>query len=135
LDRLLINGMVLLADFLTPSSFAVLAIRLRRPRPRVRRLARQPGFAACLAASGAGTVVAVLAVLFRIIRPKEDISGLWFMSILSLPFAVLGAWLLLAATGRWRRPVPGGVERLGWLIGWAWLAIIGMLGALMVLGD
>lgn len=132
--RLLMTGMMLLANFLAPLSFAIVAIRLRRPRPPFRRLARQPGFAACLAASAACVVVAILLGILRVTSPKDDAVGFWMMASYFIPFAVLGAWVTLAAAGRWRRPAPGGVERLGWLIGWAWLAITGMLGAVVVLG-
>ena len=57
---LAMNGSVLAADLLAPISFALLAIRLRPPRPPLRRLARQPGFAACLAAVTAGGLLAIV---------------------------------------------------------------------------
>jgi hypothetical protein len=41
----------LVFPFLTAWTFAFLVMRLRQPRPPLRRLARQPGMAACSAAS------------------------------------------------------------------------------------
>src|SRR6478752_1290575 len=66
---LFLNGMVLVVDCLTASSVACLAIRLRRPHPRLRRLARQPGFAAY-------TVIAV------------TMTAIWSMGHIPMVFSI-----------------------------------------------
>ncbi len=120
------------------ATLALLAMRLRQPRPRWRRLARQPGLAACLAlvlgwsAGAAFTVVNVLAIdratpEFKDGTTYAQQAWVWALafaewgSILG-GFAVLVAWSSLALAGRWRAE-PTWLDRLGRLAGLGWVAM------------
>jgi hypothetical protein len=124
------SGLVLATDFLAPVSFAFLAIRLRPPRPTFRRLARQPGFAACLVVAAASVVVAGLFGIDQILAkggPHLNSESWCSLEVHSAALAVLGSWITLATAGRWRRLATGGVERLGRLVGWTWLSLLAIL--------
>jgi hypothetical protein len=128
-------------------SIALLGLRLRRPRPDLRRLVRQPGFVA----AGAVTLVAAVRMagfLVLIARTfgRTTLGALydvWAMSFFRGPIngatlynsayfassaigtsmAVAAVWLLLAASGRWRSE-PGWLDGLGRVLGTFWIAII-----------
>jgi hypothetical protein len=128
-------------------SIALFGLRLRRPRPDLRRLVRQPGFVA----AGAVTLVAAVRLagfLVLIARTFGRITlgalyDVWAMSFFRGPIdvatlynsayfassaigtsmAVAAAWLLLAASGRWRSE-PGWLDGLGRVLGTFWIAII-----------
>ena len=117
----------------------VLWLRLRHPRPPLRRLARQPGFAASVVGTGIlalGALATGLLALLRTARQGMGVRGgmllrtpdpLWWVGVV-LHFAavvgpaVLAAWLILALSGR-RRPARGWLDRLGRLIGLAWIVL------------
>jgi|GEM_PF-3248455 len=95
---------------LTPACFV---LRLRRPRPPLLDLLRQPGTVALLAmVFGLFWVTGALLVLFP---GKVD-------SMTAAPTAVGGtvavAWVVLALSRRWR-PEAGWVDRMGRLLGCA----------------
>jgi hypothetical protein len=111
-------------------SLAVLAIRLRPPRPLRRRLACQPGTAATVAA--ACTLALVLlerleGYLFTLLkgfgsRPLdvqiiEDVGNT--MTVCAGP-AVAAAWTVLIVGRRWR-PERSWIDRLGIALGLYWL--------------
>lgn len=103
-------------------TLALPLVRLRRPRPGLHRVARQPGFVACLAASMA------LLVCGLSIPPMLWGGSRLMMSQLSLVsytpeagFAVAGAWLALALGSHWR-PEPSWIDRLGRGVGWLWIS-------------
>jgi len=104
------------------SSFTMLLIRLRGPRPPRRRLWRQPGLAA-----SAGAVVGILAGTAGVLSnwassPEPSIEVLQILQGVR-PFAapgVFGAWIALAFTRRWRSE-RGAIDRLGRLVGLLWL--------------
>ncbi|MGO9465027.1 MAG: hypothetical protein ACLQIB_12220 [Isosphaeraceae bacterium] len=50
-ESYVLSGIEAVFPFLILWTFALVILRLRQPRPRIRRLARQPGMAACSAAS------------------------------------------------------------------------------------
>ena len=116
------------------ATFALLVLRARGPRPRWRRLMRQPGWVACFAAALACVVslgyfqaqsfAASLAipalggdaivrddVRFTISPPGTGLVG---------GLAVLVAWVLLRADGRWAAE-RSWVDRSGRVIGVGWL--------------
>lgn len=117
----------------------VLALRLRRPRPRFRRLSRQPGFAAGLAGTSIvalGILAVGLLALVRVARRGMAVrAGMrlrppdpsWWLGVV-LHFgavvgpAVIGAWLLLTLSGR-RRPSGGWLDLLGRGLGVAWIIL------------
>ncbi len=120
----------------TPTVFL---LQLRRPRPHLRRLTRQPGFAASLAGTAIlalGVFAVAILALLRAARPAIATSSgplplprdpLWWVGV-GLHFgaevgpAVIGAWLLLAVSHR-RRPSHGWLDQLGRLIGAAWIIL------------
>lgn len=77
-------------------SVAMVIIRLRHPRPDLRTVAREPGAAACLAASFAVGLAAAWRLPFELVRGR--FSGHYaFHDGMDRPaYAVLGAWLVLA---------------------------------------
>lgn len=112
---------------LTP---AVMLMRIRRPRPRWRRLMRQPGMAACSVAM-VPIVVALLRLACREWPPQapypSDFDMIWDPLYWDCAFDaglwVLAAWLALALSGR-RRSEPSGIDRLGRLVGAGWLMVL-----------
>jgi hypothetical protein len=101
-------------------------------RPPLHRLARQPGFAACLAV--VVVIVLVGSMNFAFLEYRMDDVPLWpkvrAYLALTLTFnqgqcaaAVAIAWLTLALTGRWR-PRPDWLDRAGRALGIFWLAVV-----------
>jgi hypothetical protein len=135
---------------------ALLAIRMRRPRPALRRLARQPGVVACEVALVVVLVVACWAACAmaagRVIdfwlfieRPPGSnrtgrgfgVWGVFTGRLLTgygdrMGFGVAGAWLSLLLFGRWR-PERTWIDRLCRAMGWLWLSVTLMiwLGSLL----
>jgi hypothetical protein len=122
----------------------LLFLRLRSPRPPLRRLARQPGFAASLAGTSIivlGALAVGLLALVRVSRrgavgiralldtdfPIPVTDALWWVTVV-LHFgavvgpAIIGAWLLLAISGR-RRPARGWIDPLGRVLGILWIVL------------
>lgn len=105
---------------LIPPTIAVLALRLRSPRPRFRRLARQPGWVACVMAS-LSSLVAGLLLLSCMAMNGADwgrflIRSLWAYN----GPTVAGAWILLAMSGRWKSEASW-IDRMGRLLGLGWV--------------
>jgi hypothetical protein len=137
-------------DLVTPhlaaGTIALLAMRLRTPRPGILKLARQPGAVACMVAAvmllvivcwGAGTTVAarVITVSEHVIPRRSDhfdhtrvmVTQIFRGLLLTIygdriGFAVAGAWLSLWLAGRWRAE-PTWIDRLGRAAGWLWLVL------------
>ncbi|SIO58341.1 hypothetical protein SAMN05444166_5643 [Singulisphaera sp. GP187] len=109
--------------FLIILSFALILIRFRPPRPGRRRLWRQPGLAACVAAlagmaiKAISTITSYCATVFKFGTLEVEVFwGPW-------PYcgpAVAGAWLALYLSGHWRAE-RGLIDRLGRLLGVCWL--------------
>ncbi len=113
-------------------TFAALFLRILEPRPRLRRLVRQPGFAACC-------VVAMAICIGGPLRCVTASSSLWrnsfeaqfqaYIVMALLPrssepgMAVAAGWLLLILGKQWR-PERTWLDRLGRLLGAYWLAMI-----------
>ena len=109
--------------------FVAPLVRLRRPRPSLRELARRPGIAASLgAAFGLGFAALGLAIT-QVIRQAfgrpmaslEDFLPIYVAhaSILS-GAGVAGVWLGLALGGLWR-PAEDWADRLGRAAGLFWV--------------
>lgn len=108
---------------------ALLVLRLRRPRPARLRLWRQPGAAALLAsASVLGLMTAGSAVLLaRVGWPSID-DLIWNNGAPLFPLpgaAVLGVWITLAASGRWKAE-RSWIDRSGRAAGAAWVLLFGL---------
>ena len=107
-------------------TLTALHFRLRRPRPRIRMLARRPGFAMCCAA--ALTYLAAwgaLAIATARTPPasQPDLGDWIFFPSLPTGSAVGSAWFLAALGGRCR-PGPDRLDRAAWLLGLYWLGMV-----------
>jgi hypothetical protein len=105
---------------------AFFLMRLRRPRPCLRRLSREPGAVACAAASAAvlaGGVVVLSRKLFGVpeFTTMFDVHN-WTIIESRVGPAVVAAWAVLYASGRWR-PEPSWLDRAGRLLGAFWIAL------------
>jgi hypothetical protein len=104
-------------------TLADLVLRFRRPRPRLRRIFRQPGAVAAVAAL-AGIILGTLMVF--------NVATVLGWSEVNLPvgagaslawFGVAWAWLTLAVTRRWR-PDRSWPDRAGRALGACWVALL-----------
>ena len=120
----------------TPTVFV---LRLRRPRPTLHRLSRQPGFAAGLAGTAilflGALTIGVLALIREsrggiAVRPGVRLPSpdpAWWSGVV-IHFgtvvgpAIIGVWLLLALSGR-RRPTLSWLDLLGRAMGTAWIVL------------
>jgi hypothetical protein len=141
----------LLTPHVAAATMALVAIRMRRPRPPLRRLLRSPGAVACTVASAAIVLIVCWAVsalaLGRGITFSQHIELLPYTGrghgrgggtrypfsgkLLTtygdhVAFAVAGAWLSLLLAGRWR-PERTWIDRAGRALGWIWLGLAVML--------
>jgi hypothetical protein len=116
LGRMLNNVLLNFLLFLLP---ACLILRLKRPRPPLRSMISQPGFAAC---------AAPLAVLVFLPLSLLAPSGLG-QQIIEIAAQVLViaavplAWVFLIATRRWD-PEPSWIDRLGRILGALWMVCV-----------
>jgi hypothetical protein len=124
-------------------TLAVLVLRLTPPRPRRRRLWRQPGFLACVAvAFSFGWKLAGIFVLVGAELATSGTTGLpalgalvgELMALLLVPRGNIGGsvllvWSITWASGLWL-PEPSWIDRAGRVLGAAWVAItlLGVLG-------
>ena len=130
---------VFLIPVVTPWTLLLIALWMRSPRPSWRRIWRQPGMAACLAAlfgwcwSGLALLLAMdvgFVVRSRRSIPPEE----WAQRYLSdevfmyVGLAVATAWLVQYCSGRWRRSVDW-IDLMGRLVGVLWI-VIGLAWAL-----
>ena len=110
--------------FLLAQTFAYLPIRLRRPRPTLRRLIGQPGLAACLAVAIVAAIdAASWGIFWSKLNPEDAramVARYWRLSHEHPGPAVAATWLGLVLSRRWR-PEPGWIDRVGRLIGALWL--------------
>lgn len=106
-------------------------LRMRPPRPSVRRCLRQPGMVACLAALiGLGWAAIGLAETLTVDRLTSDALAptplRWlFHFLLEELFAYVGlavaaSWIVLALAGRWR-PAVDWIDRFGRVLGGFWI--------------
>jgi hypothetical protein len=102
-------------------TIAFLPIRLRRPRPGLRVLVRQPGVTACYAALIPLLILLAWVALIPPFIPVEpDVPLAIVQNSEAMVSAVLGAWLILWLGGL-SRPEPGWIDRLGKIIGALWI--------------
>jgi hypothetical protein len=133
--------LALVAPQLAAGTIATLVLRMRNPRPSFRRIAREPGSAACTVALAAFVVIAcwvgLITAMGRSVEFSEHLTkagvhtyGSAALYPLSgrilvaygdrIAFAIAGAWLAVCLSGRWR-PEPTWLDRLGRTMGWLWL--------------
>jgi hypothetical protein len=103
----------------------LLVLRLRRPRPGLRRLSRQPGAVACAAATAAmalGGVVVGARLLFVEAALNSDMRMIWSGFQVWISPAVMAAWAALILGRRWRGE-RSWIDRAGRLCGFYWIAL------------
>jgi hypothetical protein len=117
--------------FLTAWTIAFLVIRLRRPRPALRRCLREPGMVGCCVAT-VGILVNALWVLMLAIAYAPDPTADFFyrggevkVYALHVGFAVIGSWVGLVLVRGWT-PIPCWIDRLGRVLGLLWISMIGI---------
>jgi hypothetical protein len=114
--------------YLVSTTFGLLALSLRQPRPKLRRLMTRPGAAACVTPSLALVATAATTALQYLTASGWTWSNPPFLATWASnsregpPFAVASAWAMLALTSRWRAR-PSWIDRLGRLLGLGWIAM------------
>lgn len=118
---------------------ALLACRLRPPRPSIRRIARQPGTAALACSALVMAAEAAILLAARALKPALDRLLPLDPSFLTTPRQPLGlalatsifemtgpavaiGWFGLLVGGRWR-PEPTWIDRAGRCLGISWIAL------------
>lgn len=118
-----------------PGMAAMIAIRLRRPRPSRLRLGFQPGFVACVAVVGS---LAPGLAWYAGIRHRpgfqrpESFDQVWYCVTEWTGTAVLGAWIALILARRWR-PEPSWIDRAGRALGLYWIGLLVLARGLQAL--
>ena len=126
-DRVLDTTRLVAGYALMIVSVLVTILRLRPPRPPLRRVIWRPGAAACLAAAAYGFLFNVMVVANQLWGgrfPDRSLES-WIWWIFAAPddtFALIVAvvWGMLAIAGRWRSE-PSWIDRLGRLVGSGWI--------------
>jgi hypothetical protein len=108
---------------LSTLTFGIVAVGLRRTKPRLRRIRRQPGLAACFATLPAFIMLTAGYVLVNATpgRSMDFWYAMVLLSYLAGP-AVAGAWITLALHGRWRSSTSW-VDGLGVAVGVCWITL------------
>jgi uncharacterized YccA/Bax inhibitor family protein len=96
--------------------WAILGLRLHRPRPRFWRLARQPGILACCISLSSFVLSSIQAGILSYEINSRGLSGVAVELANGTCYAILIAWLTLAITGQWR-PTPDWFDRAGRALG------------------
>jgi hypothetical protein len=121
--RRLLHGSATL--FAAMMSLGLIIVRLRRPRPRLVRVMRQPGMVASCAAAVALAVTALGWTSYDVIHTggwsaRDSIARYCRIHGAKFGPAVGAAWLGLWFAGRWR-PERGWIDRAGRALGVFWL--------------
>ena len=90
-----------------------LLIRLRKPRPALRRLIWQPGMMAC-------TIISIFIPMLPVVTGRQSAHLLWLLMSMCVAFAWLAAWWCSRL-----QPEPGWIDRLGRVLGACWIAFGG----------
>jgi hypothetical protein len=126
-SKLAILAIELTMPMALATTIAVLVLRLRQPRPRWRRLTRQPGFVACLAASSTSAFAGFAGLLNIAFQPAgfivnfTDPFGIFGMALGGLAVALL--WVVFSLAGLWR-PEPSWIDRAGRVVGVGWIGML-----------
>jgi hypothetical protein len=131
-------GLILL-PMLAAWTLAFVLLRLRRPRPAPRRMARQAGMITCSAAVlGMALAVAEMAIVgaFAGFAPGRQLLWLlsaWLRGTAPQVGMAVAAARLAHATILGRRPADDAIDRLGRWLGWLWVALVPILGWTVIL--
>jgi hypothetical protein len=116
-------GLSAVIPYLATLTPAMLVVRLRQPRPSLRRVGRQPGMIACAAATVAMAIEALwIASLLGRGSGFIQTSTVFVGYAQQVSFTVVGGWVALALSGRWRSET-GWIDRVGRLLGLLWIGI------------
>jgi hypothetical protein len=120
---------------------ALLALRLRRPRPGLARVFRQPGTAACTAVvvyELSFSVITLLSLFLHFFLSQrhlflntDAILWLWAIPMCFIGVAVAAVWAVLWMTGAWRAE-PSWIDRAGRILGTYWMANSFLLGPVIL---
>lgn len=121
--------------WLIPCSWFFLIIRLRQPRPRLRRLFQQPGMAAITSTTCFTAIAGSMYAIMHVIGKYVLVDSSYLISVLSSyhltgnqleklvadgGIMALSAWIILALIGRCR-PEPGWIDPIGRVLGACWI--------------
>jgi hypothetical protein len=110
--------------WLVPCSWAFLVIRLRPPRPGLRRLLQQPGMAAIAQVGLFMAITGALCAARKVLLPASGTSYYLGYRLEALTvqggLMALSAWLVLALSGRCRRE-SGWIDHTGTVLGICWI--------------
>ena len=111
-------------------TLALIPIRLLGPRPRLRRLACQPGFMASVTAASTLVFVClpaatVLSVTGQAVGQDVILESFPFLVVI-VGLAVVASWMTLMLGRRWRAE-PSWIDRFGRIMGLFWI-VAGMAG-------
>lgn len=120
----------LLECLLFAATAGFIAVRLRRPRPTLRRLGRQPGFVACMAfvvASACNILdISSFAICLNGFTAEAGIafgySARRIFDAFRIGPAVILAWVVLSLSTAWR-PERGWIDRFGRACAVFWILI------------
>jgi hypothetical protein len=116
-------GLSSVIPYLASLTPALLIVRLRQPRPSLRRVGRQPSFIACAVATVAMGIEALwIGSLWAQGSGFIQASTVFVGYAQQVSFAVIGGWVALALSCRWR-PEPNWIDRVGRLFGLAWIGV------------
>jgi hypothetical protein len=107
-------------------SLPFLTLRLKPPRPALRRIFRQPGMAACTAVVAYSLLLVISSVVYQLrglVIGNEALNIFDMVSMLEcvpLGGAVAGAWIALWLT-RTMCPEPSWIDRSGRALGTYWI--------------
>ena len=116
---------ILLALILAGWTPACLALQIRQPRARWRQLRRQPGFVACLVATGVVVVTLAATMLGASLEWLDDRTAPRVPLPLGVELAGLGvlvSWVAMRLCGVCR-PRPTWTDRLGRITGIVWITL------------
>jgi hypothetical protein len=120
-------AMQLTMPILAAWTIALVPLGLVPPRPRVDRLACQPGWVASCVFSVA--LVFNSAMIVWLVLVGYIGSDFWLLLPALIALAILAAWLNLILRGRWR-PEPTWIDRSGRLLALLWLTL-GIVGVVV----
>jgi hypothetical protein len=95
---------------------AMIVLRLRRPRPRLMDVLRQPGFAGCIAS----TLVFGTCILSTM--PNQDVSSVLFLASIANAYVITGVWFAVLYANFWH-PEHGWIDRMARVVCVSWLVL------------
>jgi amino acid transporter len=136
-------GRAIVYPYLTMLTIVIIVLRYRQPRPPSRRLHRQPGMVAVVAAA-VGMIAALVVRAgptlnhfyhrdFTQLAFDETLKILWGWCGRLAGLSVLASWITLVLSGCWR-PERSWIDRLGRLVGVLWISSLAVWAAYTLAG-